>query len=161
VPIPRLRRDVNIDRLARAYQTAAHLFPQEIDELQRRVAYGMRDEAQTYEAAPAPTGRKMVWKSDRQRKYVMWALAQGIITYPSRRTGHMSRQTVAKRLRKLAWLVEMRAEYSHWVRGQQQARQHTGRWTKWKTIERRHVQGYLAQARELAKLVLRRAGRKA
>jgi hypothetical protein len=116
--------DVNLKGVSQKLRALGEVhIPQELDALTKEVAYGIRDEAKTYEASPAPTGRPVRWKSERQRRYVMGAISRGEIQVPYRRTGDMSRQTVAYRAGE-GWAVEMRQPYSHFVRGFRQTYQH-------------------------------------
>lgn len=116
----------------------ADLIPGEIDAETKRVAYGIRDEAKTYDAPPVPGHR---------------------------RTGHMSRQTVSLRepgVRYGSWLTEMRADYSKWVRGttegKMQAWMHRGRWKKFSTIVRKWREGHLKNLRAALKRAKQKAG---
>jgi hypothetical protein len=72
--------DVNLKGVSQKLRALGEVhIPQELDALTKEVAYGIRDEAKTYEASPAPTGRPVRWKSERQRRYVMGAISRGEI----------------------------------------------------------------------------------
>ena len=116
---------VRPSHIAKKLLRYAKLIEPEIDARTKGVAYGIRDEAKTYDAAPRPSYR---------------------------RTGNMSRRTTALRVNRMEWRVEMRAPYSVYVRGRAdgtgQAWMHVRRWKKFETIITKHRKGYLADIRE-------------
>ena len=85
--------------------------------------------ADTY---PPPFTGKMVYKTERQRRYVMWAIRNGVIKVPYVRTGKLGqswdyRITVSGN--GLRGEVGPGIDYAKWVQSSElQARIHQGRW---------------------------------
>jgi len=92
-----------------------------------------------------PTGKPgpMVFTSDKQRRYFFWALRQGKIQVPYRRTGTLGRKwkTRVTGADRIQGIVENPTPYAPMVQGDEQAAIHRGRWEPAsKIVEKREKQ---------------------
>lgn len=79
---------------------------------------------------PNQTNKPQPFKSDRQRRFFFWALSQGLISVPYRRTGRLASSWSAKKVSWGSWRIENSRPYSELVIGKSQARYHKGNWWK-------------------------------
>lgn len=82
---------------------------------------------------PPPSGHRMVWKSERQRRWFFAALRSGAIQVPYRRTGTLGRRWTTRvsgsTLATLTGEVGNVTAYGPWVqKADEQAQVHRGRW---------------------------------
>lgn len=82
---------------------------------------------------PPQSGKKMQWASAKQRAYVIWAIKQGIIQVPYRRSGAYGRSFTKQPFTGGLALVSGLG-YAPYVRGQEQAAYHKGNWTDLDTL---------------------------
>src|SRR5574341_796765 len=68
--------------------------------------------------------------TDRSRRYFFWALRNGVISVPYRRTGRLANSNAAQHLGLMVWALTNSAEYAGLVIGPKQATQHAGWWWK-------------------------------
>lgn len=97
--------------------------------------------------ADVPPG-KYPWKTDRQRRYVLWAMSTGVLKRPYQRSHKYSRGWRLRAM-KSGWQLMNETDYAGWVAGVPgvgQARLHRGRWAAFRPA----VQ---AELRELPKRV--------
>lgn len=92
---------------------------------------------------PPVRRRRMIFKTDKQRRYFFWALRRGIIKVPARRTGRLRRAVYAETVQTnrnsytFAVVVDLkRAPYAPYVIGQKQAEYHAGNWLRLATSMR-------------------------
>lgn len=91
----------------------------------------LRNEIATY--PPPPSGYRMVWKSEKQRRFFFAALREGLIQVPYRRTGTLGRSWTHKidvgGSTLIKGVLGNNVEYGPWVQGEgQQAAIHVNRW---------------------------------
>lgn len=93
---------------------------------------GQRLETALTTYPPSPRGKRMAFKSARQRRFFFAALRSGRITVPYRRTMRLGRGWILRfleRVNEFRVEVENRAPYLPWVMGPgTQAAIHKGRW---------------------------------
>lgn len=78
---------------------------------------------------PAQSGRVQPFKTDRQRRWFFWALRNGLIAVPYRRTGRLANSWRAERRGPSDWLLGNSAEYSGLVIGEgRQSKYHEDNW---------------------------------
>lgn len=69
------------------------------------------------------------FKTERQRRWFFWALANGVITVPYQRTGRLANSWRARRQGWSDWILENSQAYAALVVGRdKQARYHEGHW---------------------------------
>lgn len=122
--------------------------------------------AQNYPASPR--GFKMIFKSDKQRRFFFSALRSGRIQVPYRRTGKLKANWRFSSLpgsEIFTASIYNNLDYRPFVQGfvREQARIHRGRWQSQEEIEKA-AEGYLVKRlreaeSELEQLFLRRLGR--
>lgn len=78
---------------------------------------------------PAQRNAPQPFKTAKQRKWFFWALSEGIIEVPYRRTGKLASSWRAKKEGWSHWTLENSAAYASLVVGRnEQARYHEGHW---------------------------------
>ena len=89
------------------------------------------------------THTTMNFVSEKQRRYVMWAIRNGVIQVPYRRTGTLGRRWRSFEQRPHVVMGGIRAvitnnvPYAHWVQDEsRQAQYHRGRWPTVQMVER-------------------------
>lgn len=108
------------------------------DDLVRAVAEKVADDAviPAFQTMPMASGKKMAFVSDKQRRFVMFAIRSGLITVPYRRTGKIGEAFKEPTLSGMD--VSLPVAYSDMVRTRgQQAKYHEGTWEDTETIAER------------------------
>ncbi len=83
---------------------------------------------------PSPSGKKMEFKSERQRRFVMASIRSGAITVPYHRSGALGRSWVKQPLNGGMAIIS-RLAYAPYVVGDgEQAAYHRGTWDQLETI---------------------------
>ena len=102
--------------------------PETIDETVRKWAQDQRKRLKG-RGYPPPRRAPQPFKTDRQRRYFFWALAQGIISVPYQRTGRLANSFRVERDGAAQYRITNSAQYAPLVVGKgSQAGYHAGHW---------------------------------
>lgn len=78
---------------------------------------------------PPQTNKPQPFKTAKQRRFFFWALANGIITVPYRRTGRLANSWSARQNSLGNWSIANSTSYAHWVVDRSsQSGYHAGNW---------------------------------
>jgi hypothetical protein len=101
------------------------------------------------------------WVSERQRRYVLWAIRNGIIEVPYKRTRRYAQGWKIAKVQG-GYRLSNSVPYSKWVgggaRGEPQARIHQGRWLTFRGAVEDAVKGLPEEISMRVKMVSRRQG---
>lgn len=129
----------------------------DMDAMVRKIANAIADDLvlPALVKAPSPSGKKMQFVSAKQRAYVIWAIKQGIINVPYRRTGDYGR-SFEKQPNSTGMSLVSGLSYAPYVRGpgsgggDPQAAYHKGNWDTLDTL----AEQLEPQARDVAEQVI-------
>lgn len=139
-------RLVGYNRVQNKLRRLAADHPEQIDSTIYRWAQGQRRKLKGH-GYPPQSGRPQPFRTDKSRRYFFWALREGLISVPYRRTGRLANSYRVEKEGRARYTITNSAPYAPLVVGKgSQARYHAGNWY----VMEDEVQ---ADAPELAKLI--------
>ncbi len=140
-------------------------FTKEVPQIGAGRLRGRLESAKTFIARYPPLwagGRPGGWRSDKQRRYVLWAIRQGIIKVPYQRTGYYGSHWIIDKIDNGYRLRFTGPSKYRWVsggaRGEDQARIHQGRWAHIRAATEQAVNGLPKEIQDNIIMVARRRG---
>ena len=119
-----------VNRVENKLRGLASKLPKITQDASYKWAQEQRAMLKSLKPSPARNTKKMRWKSEKQRRYVMARIRDGSIKVPYQKTGNLANRWSARRVDPAGAEIRNSASYAKYVVGQRQYYMHAGRWYK-------------------------------